>query len=48
MESSIVYFQVEAENEVFCQESVLQVGDSEWWFHMFVSMFVESGRNFLM
>ena len=47
-ESSIVYFQVEAEHEVFCQESVLQVGDSEWWFRMFVPMAVESGWDFLM
>jgi hypothetical protein len=47
-ESSIVYSQAEAEHEVFCQESVLQVGDSEWWFHMFVPIVVESGQDFLM
>jgi hypothetical protein len=47
-ESSIVYFQVEAEHEVFCHEFVLQVGDSEWWCRMFVPMVVESGQDFLM
>jgi hypothetical protein len=47
-ESSIVYFRVEAEYEVFCQESVVQAGASEWWFRMLVPMVVQSGRDFLM